>query len=65
MDLMQEANILLFVTTKISRTDSKFLICFSPHKMSALNYAERILLPAHLFQSPVQNHPQNIVRGFL
>lgn len=62
---MPGPNILLFVTNKISRTDSKFLICFSPSKMSALNYAERILLPANLFPFPVQNHPQNIVGGCL
>lgn len=65
LDLMPGPNILLFVTNKISRTDSKFLICFSPSKMSALNYAERILLPANLFPFPVQNHPQNIVGGCL
>lgn len=62
---MQGANILLFITNKISRTDSKFLICFSPSKISALNYPARILLPANLFQFPVQNRPHNIVRSFL
>lgn len=65
LNLKQGANILLFITNKISRTDSKFLICFSPSKISALNYPERILLPANLFQFPVQNRPHNIVRSFL
>lgn len=60
LDLMQGTNILPFVTSKISEADSKFLICFSSSKMSALNYAERILLLANLFQFPTQNHHRTL-----